>query len=180
MGCVCSTNREEEDDHVEVAVKPPSAHHRPPTSSIAGESAVKDPPPVSVPPPGDLGATVASTEVPGPAKSSSLTKTKSGSTAVAAEGEGGEKRKDRAAAQEQLAPPRPVSRSLESEQLAAGWPAWLASVASEAIKGWVPRRADSFEKLDKVRGRLETFATWQSLIGVGVGELTHESSLSMQ
>jgi hypothetical protein len=33
----------------------------------------------------------------------------------------------------------------------AGWPAWLANVAPKAIEGWLPRRADSFEKLDKVR-----------------------------
>jgi len=32
----------------------------------------------------------------------------------------------------------------------SGWPLWLSSVAGEAIKGWVPRRADSFEKLDQV------------------------------
>lgn len=32
----------------------------------------------------------------------------------------------------------------------AGWPSWLSAVAGEAIDGWVPRRADSFEKLDKV------------------------------
>jgi hypothetical protein len=32
----------------------------------------------------------------------------------------------------------------------SGWPLWLSSVAKEAIKGWVPRRADSFEKLDQV------------------------------
>lgn len=32
----------------------------------------------------------------------------------------------------------------------AGWPFWLSSVAGEAIKGWVPRRADSFEKLHQV------------------------------
>ncbi|KAL1212473.1 putative serine/threonine-protein kinase [Cardamine amara subsp. amara] len=30
------------------------------------------------------------------------------------------------------------------------WPSWLASVAGEAIKGWVPRCAESFEKLDKI------------------------------
>lgn len=44
----------------------------------------------------------------------------------------------------------PVPRATEGEQVAAGWPPWLAAVAGEAIKGWVPRRADSFEKLDKV------------------------------
>ncbi|KDP42465.1 hypothetical protein JCGZ_00262 [Jatropha curcas] len=35
-------------------------------------------------------------------------------------------------------------------QVVAGWPTWLAAVAGEAINGWVPRRAESFEKLDKV------------------------------
>ena len=32
----------------------------------------------------------------------------------------------------------------------SGWPLWLSSVASEAIKGWVPRRPDSFEKFDQI------------------------------
>ncbi|KAH9322399.1 hypothetical protein KI387_017038, partial [Taxus chinensis] len=41
-------------------------------------------------------------------------------------------------------------RHTEGEQVAAGWPAWLTAVAGEAIKGWIPRRADSFEKLDKI------------------------------
>ncbi|KAG2304355.1 hypothetical protein Bca4012_063350 [Brassica carinata] len=43
-----------------------------------------------------------------------------------------------------------VPRSAEAELIAAGWPYWLTSVAGEAIKGWVPRRAASFEKLDKI------------------------------
>ncbi|KAK6230567.1 hypothetical protein QUC31_002085 [Theobroma cacao] len=43
-----------------------------------------------------------------------------------------------------------VPKATEGEQVAAGWPAWLATVAGEAIRGWVPRRADSFEKLDKI------------------------------
>lgn len=43
-----------------------------------------------------------------------------------------------------------IPKSVEGEQVAAGWPSWLATVAGEAIKGWVPRRADSFEKLDKI------------------------------
>ncbi|XP_038692884.1 probable serine/threonine-protein kinase At1g09600 [Tripterygium wilfordii] len=38
----------------------------------------------------------------------------------------------------------------EGEQIVAGWPSWLTSVAGEAIKGWVPRRANSFEKLEKI------------------------------
>ncbi|GMI74829.1 hypothetical protein like AT1G53050 [Hibiscus trionum] len=43
-----------------------------------------------------------------------------------------------------------VLDSIEGEQVAAGWPAWLVAVAGEAIKGWIPRRANSFEKLDKI------------------------------
>ena len=38
----------------------------------------------------------------------------------------------------------------EDSAEAAGWPSWLTSVAGDAIRGLVPRRADSFEKLDKV------------------------------
>ncbi|KAL3727535.1 hypothetical protein ACJRO7_032294 [Eucalyptus globulus] len=41
-------------------------------------------------------------------------------------------------------------KHLYGEQVAAGWPAWLSEVAGEAINGWTPRRADSFEKLDKI------------------------------
>ncbi|PKU72754.1 putative serine/threonine-protein kinase [Dendrobium catenatum] len=42
-----------------------------------------------------------------------------------------------------------IAKAGEGDQVAAGWPAWLVAVAGEAIRGWVPRRADSFEKLDK-------------------------------
>ncbi|KAK3159813.1 hypothetical protein QOZ80_1BG0051380 [Eleusine coracana subsp. coracana] len=44
----------------------------------------------------------------------------------------------------------PVPRTVEGEQVAAGWPPWLVAVAPEAVRGWVPRRAESFEKLDKI------------------------------
>eukprot|EP00249_Psilotum_nudum_P019095 c27097_g2_i2 orf=866-1891(+) len=43
-----------------------------------------------------------------------------------------------------------LPKHIEGEQVAAGWPAWLSAEAGEAIKGWIPRRADSFEKLDKI------------------------------
>ncbi|CAA7043243.1 unnamed protein product [Microthlaspi erraticum] len=43
-----------------------------------------------------------------------------------------------------------VSKYLEAEQVAAGWPAWLSNVAGEAIHGWVPLRSDAFEKLEKI------------------------------
>lgn len=38
----------------------------------------------------------------------------------------------------------------KAEQVSAGWPSWLVSVAGEAIRGWVPRSAESYEKLNKV------------------------------
>ncbi|XP_060190184.1 probable serine/threonine-protein kinase At1g54610 [Lycium barbarum] len=43
-----------------------------------------------------------------------------------------------------------VPKALEGELIAAGWPSWFAAVAGEAINGWVPRKADTFEKLDKI------------------------------
>ncbi|KAK0607186.1 hypothetical protein LWI29_010908 [Acer saccharum] len=41
-------------------------------------------------------------------------------------------------------------KHVHGEQVAAGWPPWLSAVAGEAINGWTPRRADTFEKLDKI------------------------------
>ncbi|XP_020246185.1 probable serine/threonine-protein kinase At1g54610 [Asparagus officinalis] len=43
-----------------------------------------------------------------------------------------------------------ASDGVSLEHSNAGWPPWLTLVAAEAIKGWLPRRADSFEKLDKI------------------------------
>ncbi|XP_022738163.1 protein IMPAIRED IN BABA-INDUCED STERILITY 1-like [Durio zibethinus] len=43
-----------------------------------------------------------------------------------------------------------LQKYIEGEQVAAGWPAWLSAVAGEAIHGWVPLKADSFEKLEKI------------------------------
>ncbi|KAJ9683731.1 hypothetical protein PVL29_019347 [Vitis rotundifolia] len=39
---------------------------------------------------------------------------------------------------------------VEAEQIIAGWPSWLSAAAGEAIHGWLPLRADSFEKLEKI------------------------------
>ncbi|OIT27005.1 PREDICTED: probable serine/threonine-protein kinase At1g54610 [Nicotiana attenuata] len=41
-------------------------------------------------------------------------------------------------------------KNVHGEQVAAGWPSWLSDVAGEAINGWIPRRADAFEKLAKI------------------------------
>ncbi|KAG2588741.1 probable serine/threonine-protein kinase At1g54610 isoform X2 [Panicum virgatum] len=43
-----------------------------------------------------------------------------------------------------------VPAAAAAEQLAAGWPPWLVVVAGEALRGWAPRRADTFEKLNKI------------------------------
>ncbi|KAK4477800.1 hypothetical protein RD792_017062 [Penstemon davidsonii] len=43
-----------------------------------------------------------------------------------------------------------LHKYVEGEQVAAGWPAWLSAVASDAIHGWVPLKPDSFEKLEKI------------------------------
>ncbi|VFQ68552.1 unnamed protein product [Cuscuta campestris] len=43
-----------------------------------------------------------------------------------------------------------AGRLTECEQIAAGWPTWLTSVAGEAIDGWLPLRADMFQRLDKI------------------------------
>ncbi|MCL7041401.1 hypothetical protein MKW94_029978 [Papaver nudicaule] len=45
---------------------------------------------------------------------------------------------------------RNMHRHVEGEQVAAGWPSWLSAVAGEAIHGWIPLRAESFEKLEKI------------------------------
>lgn len=38
-----------------------------------------------------------------------------------------------------------------------GWPSWLLDAAGDAIQSWTPRRANTFEKIDKV-------LIWKSLI----------------
>ncbi|KAK6920926.1 Protein kinase domain [Dillenia turbinata] len=43
-----------------------------------------------------------------------------------------------------------LNKYVEGEHVAAGWPAWLSAVAGEAIHGWIPLRADAFEKLEKI------------------------------
>lgn len=42
------------------------------------------------------------------------------------------------------------SKHWRGEQVAAGWPSWLSDACGEALNGWIPRKADTFEKIDKV------------------------------
>lgn len=48
---------------------------------------------------------------------------------------------------------RSVTNGDRTAKVIAGWPSWLVSVAGEALSGWLPRCADSFEKLEMVRDR---------------------------
>uniref|UniRef100_A0AA96NPG0 [RNA-polymerase]-subunit kinase n=1 Tax=Phyllostachys edulis TaxID=38705 RepID=A0AA96NPG0_PHYED len=43
-----------------------------------------------------------------------------------------------------------VPQGFSGEHVIAGWPSWLTSVAGEVVQGWLPRRADTFERLDKI------------------------------
>ncbi|KAL3645461.1 hypothetical protein CASFOL_010641 [Castilleja foliolosa] len=43
-----------------------------------------------------------------------------------------------------------LPKGVDGDLVAAGWPSWLVAVAGEAIRGWVPRKADTFEKLNKI------------------------------
>ncbi|KAE9588558.1 putative protein-serine/threonine kinase CMGC-CDK-CRK7-CDK9 family [Lupinus albus] len=43
-----------------------------------------------------------------------------------------------------------ILKASEGEQVAAGWPTWLSSAAGEAIEGWIPRSANTFERFFKV------------------------------
>jgi cyclin-dependent kinase 12/13 len=47
--------------------------------------------------------------------------------------------------------PSNLPGQMRGDQVAAGWPPWLSAVCGEALNGWIPRRADTFEKIDKVR-----------------------------
>ena len=71
--------------------------------------------------------------------------------------EGGEEKRIRPSGERRRRSSKPnprlsnPSNNVHGEQVAAGWPSWLSKVAGEAINGLVPRRADTFEKLDKVK-----------------------------
>ncbi|XLR56938.1 hypothetical protein S83_007610, partial [Arachis hypogaea] len=42
-----------------------------------------------------------------------------------------------------------IPKAVKAEQISARWPDWLSSIAGEAIKGWIPRSANTFERLGK-------------------------------
>ncbi|KAG6646452.1 hypothetical protein CIPAW_07G010300 [Carya illinoinensis] len=57
----------------------------------------------------------------------------------------GERRRSRANPRQSNLP-----QHSRGEQLVAGWPPWLTDVCGAALTGLIPRRADSFEKIDKI------------------------------
>jgi cyclin-dependent kinase 12/13 len=64
----------------------------------------------------------------------------------AAAGGGG----DKAVEEVQLqAPPQEHIAAVRKD--ASGWPLWLSEAAGDALRGWAPRGADAFQKLEKVR-----------------------------
>ncbi|KAM1173580.1 hypothetical protein FF1_026259 [Malus domestica] len=45
-----------------------------------------------------------------------------------------------------------LPKQWRGEQVAAGWPHWLVEACGEALNGWIPRSADTFEKIEKIGG----------------------------
>ncbi|KAK1395604.1 putative serine/threonine-protein kinase [Heracleum sosnowskyi] len=43
-----------------------------------------------------------------------------------------------------------IPGSSEAELIAAGWPSWMVEYAGEALKGWVPRKEKSFQRLETI------------------------------
>lgn len=43
-----------------------------------------------------------------------------------------------------------IPKGSEAELVAAGWPLWMVEESGEALKGWVPRKENSLQKLAKV------------------------------
>ncbi|KAK7397265.1 hypothetical protein VNO78_18432 [Psophocarpus tetragonolobus] len=67
---------------------------------------------------------------------------------------GGEEKQQRPRGERRKAKGNPrlsnPANHLRGEQVAAGWPPWLTAVCGEALGGWIPRKADTFEKIDKI------------------------------
>jgi cyclin-dependent kinase 12/13 len=64
--------------------------------------------------------------------------------AAAAAAGGGDK-----AAEVQLQPPQQEHIAAVRKD-ASGWPLWLSEAAGDALRGWAPRGADAFHKLEKI------------------------------
>nr|CAB3475295.1 unnamed protein product [Digitaria exilis] len=63
-------------------------------------------------------------------------------------GGGGGDKQEAAEAVQLQAPPQEHIAAVEKD--ASGWPLWLSEAAGDALRGWAPRRADAFHKLEKI------------------------------
>ncbi|OAY67671.1 putative serine/threonine-protein kinase [Ananas comosus] len=154
MGCVCGKPSAIEDSR-----ESPGLRRPPPPAAAAAATAAVAPAKFSV---GRVGVAVSASAVrreegraEGGGALVAAAERKQGSGPIRANGHDLERRRERereraASYSQPLRVSGSVPKALEGEQVAAGWPPWLASAAGEAIRGWVPRRADSFEKLDKI------------------------------
>ncbi|XP_021714760.1 probable serine/threonine-protein kinase At1g54610 [Chenopodium quinoa] len=177
MGCICSTLKESSGNNEQREVNKSQVHLLPSTtrenSNGFGDGSTRSRPPSRVPSGANLsGSLSGSSRPPSKVNSGTLSNGYSSSLSNKQVDDQGEKPKTiiverpssrgshhRRGATVDLGVnggPKPVNgivsipRGPHGEQVIAGWPSWLSSVAGEAIHGWVPRRADSFEKLDKI------------------------------
>jgi hypothetical protein len=68
-----------------------------------------------------------------------------------------------------------MPQGFSGEHVIAGWPSWLTSVAGEIVEGWLPRRADTFERLDKVINAVHhhQYNRARGFVGMNGWNLTH-------
>jgi len=141
MGCLCSKSSAVEDSKVGVTKKLQSYSTRPSELNVLRLNSTRRV---------DEGGAKDVIIEGGHVKGSLIDKKANGSGQLYVDHDGKKKiEKPEVTVVDHLGPGR-IPKAVEGEQVAAGWPAWLSSVAGEAIKGWIPRRANNFEKLDKV------------------------------
>ncbi|MBA0761745.1 hypothetical protein Gotri_024342, partial [Gossypium trilobum] len=66
------------------------------------------------------------------------------------EGRRQQQRKARHTSDFQVSVPAPETWRMTLDLNQKRWPSWLMAVAGEAIRDWTPRRANTFQKLDKI------------------------------
>ncbi|KAI4294763.1 hypothetical protein MLD38_040909 [Melastoma candidum] len=64
--------------------------------------------------------------------------------------EGSQKLQERRRKSRTNSRPTNLPKHVLGEQVAAGWPSWLSDICGEALSGWIPRKANTFEKIDKI------------------------------
>ena len=57
-----------------------------------------------------------------------------------------------------------LSKHPRGEKVVVEWPPWLTNACGKALDGWIPRRVDTFRKIDKVGTFLFFCGKWKMLI----------------